>query len=64
MKDDILHFVEWKNEVCGGNGCVKQDAEVSSCCSGQALPSQALQPLCQANLKVHGSRRERPVQHW
>ena len=52
-----------KDEASGGNGGIEQDAEVSSGGSGQTVPPQALQSLCQANLKVHGPRRARPVQH-
>lgn len=51
------------DEGGGGDSGVEQDAKVGGGGGGSAVPQQALQPLRQAHLQIHGARREQRVQH-
>jgi len=50
------------DEAGGGNRGVEQDAEVGSGGGRPPLPPQGVQPLRQAHLQVHGTRRGRRLQ--
>lgn len=62
-RDPIGIDGEKRDEGCGGDSGVEQDAKVGGGGGGSALPQHALQPLRQAHLQIHGARREQRLQY-
>lgn len=52
-----------EDEACSRNGGLEQNAEIGGCGGRSPVPPQALQPVRQAYLQVHGSRRAEYLQH-